>query len=303
MSRAGTGRRSRFTTTSSRPRPADMRALPEVSRWHRWIAAHLWTTMAVSVLLLGAGASLYRRGATEQDIGALLPGGPGSPREAVRLLGEFGVLNTLLLDLEVPGSTQDQLVEAGARLAEQLRGSGDFAAVQAGPSTHDFLVLGEVILPRRLYLFADPAAEIRRRLVPARLMASLADLKKSLSSPQAFAMKREMLRDPLNLNPDLFARFAAMAGEIRPYRGQLLSKDGRHLLLVTTPVRPALDTQFSAAMLERIRRRAAEIAPGPEGGAVLRAVGGPRFATESDGGIRKDVVINLLNKEMALMEH
>lgn len=278
-----------------------MRALPAVSRWHRWIVAHLWTTLAVSALVLAAGASLYRRGATEQDVGALLPGGPGSPREAVRLLGEFGVLNTLLLDLEVPGATQDQLVETGAWLAEQLRGSGDFAAVQAGPSTHDFLVLGEVILPRRLYLFADPAVEIRRRLEPARLTASLAALKDSMASPQAFAMKREMLRDPLNLNPDLFARFAAMAGEIRPYRGQLLSKDGRHLLLITTPVRAALDTQFSAAMLERIRRRGAEIAPGPEGAVVLRAVGGPRFATESAGGIRKDVVITLLTSAVALL--
>src|SRR5260370_5585149 len=140
MSRAGTGRRSRFTTTSSRPRRADMRGPPVLSGWHRWIAAHLWTTLVVSALLLGAGASLYRRGATEQDIGALLPGGPGSPREAVRLLGEFGVLNPLLLDLEVPGATQDHLVEAGARLAEQLRGSGGFAGVPAGPPPDDFLL-------------------------------------------------------------------------------------------------------------------------------------------------------------------
>src|SRR5262249_42564514 len=121
----------------SRPRHRDrdslmMRARLKLSRWHQWITAHLWATLALSVLVLCAGASLYRRGATEQDIGALLPGGPGSPREAVRLLGEFGVLNTLLLDLEVPGATQDQLAEAGEKLAEELRRSGDFAEVLAG---------------------------------------------------------------------------------------------------------------------------------------------------------------------------
>src|SRR5262249_39634976 len=174
-----------------------MRARLKLSRWHQWITAHLWATLAVSVLVLCAGASLYRRGATDQDIGALLPGGAGSPREAVRLLGEFGVLNTLLLDLEVPGATQDQLAEAGEKLAEELRGSGDFADVQAGPSTHDFMVLGQGILPRPLFLIADPAVEIRRPLEPARFGGGLAALKGPMGYPPALPHKREVLLGPL----------------------------------------------------------------------------------------------------------
>src|SRR5262245_28394746 len=278
-----------------------LRARSELSRWHRWITAHIWATLAVSALLLFAGASLYRHAGTEEDVGALLPSGAGSPQEAVRLLGEFGVLNTLLLDLELPGATQDQLVAAGELLAEELRRSGDFAEVQAAPSTHDLVVLGEMILPRRLYLFADPAAEIRRRLDPARLAKSLEALKVQMASPQALAMKRELLREPLNLNSDLLAGFARMSGEMKPYRGQLLSKDGRHVLLVTTPKRPALDTEYSAALLERLRRKGAGLAAGPEGPAVLRAVGGPRFATESAAGLRRDVVITLVTSVLALM--
>jgi len=133
------------------------------------------------------------------------------------------------------------------------------------------------------------------------LAGSLDALKVQMASPQALTMKRELLRDPLNLNSDLLASFARMAGEIQPYRGQLLSKDGRHLLLVTTPKRPALDTEFSAALLDRIRRKAAELAPGSAGRAVLRAVGGPRFATESAAGMRRDVLITLLTSALALM--
>src|SRR5258708_10596372 len=86
-----------------------------------------------------------------------------------------------------------------------------------------------------------------------------------------------------------------------PSRRQPLSKDGRQLLVVTTPQRPALDTEYSAALLERIRRQAAQLEPGPAGNAVLRAVGGPRFATESAGGIRRDLVITLLTSALALM--
>src|SRR5258707_12428291 len=106
-----------------------MRARSQLSRWHGWMTAHIWVTLAVSGLLLCAGANLYRRGTTEQDISALLPGGPGSPREAARLLGEYGVLNTLLLDLEIPGATQDQLVEEVGKLGGELARSGDVEEV------------------------------------------------------------------------------------------------------------------------------------------------------------------------------
>ncbi|HXN40433.1 MAG TPA: hypothetical protein VN918_01500, partial [Myxococcaceae bacterium] len=111
------------------------------------MAAHLFATVALSVLFLAA-ALVFSLGATaEQDIGAMLPDGPGSPREAAHLLNEFGALNTLLLDLEVPGATADQLAERGAQLQQRLRQSGLFAEVFSGPSTEELMRLAEVILP------------------------------------------------------------------------------------------------------------------------------------------------------------
>jgi predicted exporter len=264
------------------------------------MAAHLGVTLLVALVVLLAGISLSARATTEQDVGAMLPDGPGSPREAARLLSEFGVLNTLLIDVELPGATQEQLAERGATLAAGLRNSGEFLEVYTGPSAQELMQVGRVLFPRRLYLFADPAAEIVRRLEPTRLRAGLATLRARLGSLQALVTKGDLLLDPLGLDADLIAGLARQAGEVHASNGQLFSKDGRHLLLVTTPARSALDTRASKTLLATVANEAAKLAPGPKGAPVVKAVGGPNFAAESAGAVRNDVVITLLTSVVGL---
>jgi predicted exporter len=269
-------------------------------RAHAWMTAHLGATLLISLVLLLCGVALSTHATTEQDVGAMLPDGPGSPREAARLLTEFGVLNTLLIDLEVPGATEEELADRGGKLAAGLRQSGLFLEVYTGPSAQELLVVGRVLFPRRLYLFDDPAAEIESRLAPKRIEIELDHLKIRLASLQALVTKRDMLLDPLDLNAELIAGFAEQAGDVHPYHGQLLSRDGRHVLLVTTPNRSALDARASSALLAAVEEETAKLAPGPGGPAVVKAVGGPRFAAESATAVRRDVVITLLTSMMAL---
>jgi predicted exporter len=268
---------------------------------HVWMVRHLAVTLALALALLLGGVALSVRATTEQDVGAMLPDGVGSPREAARLLSDFGVLNTLLVDLEIPGATEDELAVRGGSLAAALRQSGQFLDVYTGPSAQDMMMLGKVLFPRRLYLFQDPAGEIERRLEPKRLALSLASLKNQLASLQALMMKRDLLLDPLGLNADLVAAFAQQAGDVHPSHGQLLSRDGRHLLLVTTPARSALDARASRALLQLVAKETAKLPAGPGGPAQARAVGGPRFASESAAAVRGDVVITLLTSLFGLV--
>jgi uncharacterized protein len=269
-------------------------------RAHEWMAAHLGLTLLASGLLLLGGLSLYPRATTEQDVGAMLPDGPGSPREAARLLSEFGALNTLLIDLELPGATEEQLAEEGGALAMALRKSGAFLEVFTGPSIQDSVKVAQVLFPHRLYLFDDPAGEIEQRTERKRAILTLDALKLGLASLQAMVTKRDLLGDPLGLNADVLERLAQLAGDVHPSHGQLLSRDGRHLLLVTTPVGSALDAETSAAVLATVAREAAQLPPGPAGAAVVTAVGGPRFAAESAATVRRDVVITLLTSVVGL---
>jgi uncharacterized protein len=272
-----------------------------LNRAHAWMVAHLGVTLAVSAILLLLGLGLSRRATTDQDVGAMLPGGPGSPREAARLLSEFGTLNALLVDLELPGSSEEQLAEQGRTLAQALRNSGRFLEVYAGPSVQDAMALGQMLFPHRLLLLDDPAGEIERRLEPKRLTVELETLKSQLGSPQAVVMKRELLGDPLGLNAVVLTGLAHLAGDVHPSHGQLLSRDGHHLLLVTTPTGSALDAKASGAVLATVAAEAARLPRGPSGPAVVTAVGGPRFAAESARAMRKDVVVTFLTSLVALV--
>src|SRR5262249_55215309 len=295
-----TGRTSPSGITSSRRPDAEMGARPGPATLLAWLTSHFALTLVLSGAILAGGLALASRMTVEQDIGAMLPDGPGSPREAARLLEEFGVLNVLLLDLEVPGASPIELSRAANDLATRLRSSGAFSEVFTGPTTEEILAVGRVLFQRRLYLLEDPASAIEGRLAPSKLQTSLTSLKAKLAAPQAVVTKGDVLRDPLGLNDELLSSLSG-AASVQSHGGQLLSPDHTHLLLVTVPRAPALDTDASAAMLARVEAEGARLPAGAGGPARLRAVGGPRFAAESAATVKRDVVVTMFTSLAALV--
>src|SRR5215471_3882093 len=294
------GRTSPSEITSSRRPDAEMGERRGLATIHAWLTCHFAFTLLLSGAILAGGLALASRMTVEQDIGAMLPDGPGSPREAARLLEEFGVLNVLLLDLEIPGASPTELSRAGSELANRLRASGAFSEVLTGPTTEEILAVGRVLFPRRLYLLDDPTSVIEGRLSPSRLQASLTGLKAKLAAPQSIVTKGDVLRDPLGLNDDLLSSLSG-AASVQSHGGQLLSPDQTHLLLVTVPRASALDTDASAALLARVKSEGARLPAGPGGPARLLAVGGPRFAAESAATVKHDVLVTMFTSIVALV--
>ena len=103
--------------------------------------------------------------------------------------------------------------------------------------------------------------------------------------------------DPLGFNDELLS----LSGRERSPRGQLLSPDQTHLLLVTVPRAAALDTDASAALLARVESEGARLPAGPGGPARLLAAGGPRFAAESAATVKHDVLVTMLTSFAALL--
>ena len=258
------------------------------------IDAHPWRTVAIALAVLLAAGLVARRVQVDDNVAALLPGGPGSPGEAAQLLSEFGALDTLLIDLSLPGASTQELTGLGDTLVKRLRETGQLADIYSGPRQDELLKLGGLLLPRRLYLLEDPRAELEARLEPQRLQASLSALKSSLGAPQALGLKKQLLADPLGLDASLLGGLAGQGGRLRVEGGHLLSQDGQHLLLVTRPEHRALDVDASQALLEELARVEAELKGSTQGRAELRWVGGPRFAAEAAGLIREDVSVNFL---------
>jgi predicted exporter len=141
------GRTSPSVTTSSTKPGAEMQRQPGLTRLQIWLTSHLALSLALSLCCLTGGLWLARSTVVEQDIGAMLPEGPGSPREAAKLLEEFGALNVLLLDLEIPGASPAELARAGEALATRLRSSGAFSEIVAGQTTEEMMKVGRVLFP------------------------------------------------------------------------------------------------------------------------------------------------------------
>ena len=278
-----------------------MGAPKALHRLHRGMAQRLALTLAAVAAVVCGLAALSAGVHIDQDMAALLPGGPGSPREAAQLLAEFGALDTLLVDLEVPGSSPDELADAGGRLAKRLRDSGKLADVYEGPSPADLVALGRVLLPHRLALLEDPAGDLQRHLEPTRVAASLLHLKAQLASPQAVGLKSQLLADPLGLDEELLSRLSRTGGDLAYHRGHLLSKDLRHLLLVTTAKEGGLAVNASQALLDLLAEEEKALPPGPAGPARLSVTGGPRFAAESARAVRSDVVGNFVSSGIGLL--
>ncbi len=277
-----------------------MQGQPGLTRLQIWLTSHLALSLALSLCFLAAGLWLARSTVVEQDIGAMLPEGPGSPREAAKLLEEFGALNVLLLDLEIPGASPAELARAGEALATRLRSSGAFSEIVAGQTTEEMMKVGRVLFPRRFYLLEDPRAAIEDRLSPSRLPGLLATLKAKLSAPQAIVTKKDLLQDPLDLDGEVLSGLSG-AVSVKSYAGQLLSTDQKHLLLIGVTKASALETEASASLLARLEGEATKLPLDAGRVARLQVVGGPRFASESAATVKQDIMVTMFTSVVALM--
>jgi len=272
---------------------------PGLTRLQLWLTSHLALSLTLSLCFLTAGLWLARSMVVEQDIGAMLPEGPGSPREAAKLLEEFGALDVLLLDLEIPGASPEELARAGEALALRLRSSGAFSEIIAGQTTEEMMKVGRALFPRRFYLLEDPRAAIEDRLSPSRLPGLLVTLKTRLSAPQAMVTKSDLLQDPLDLDEELLSRLSG-AVRVKSYAGQLLSPDQTHLLLIGVTKASALETEASASLLARLEGEATKLPLAAGRVARLQVVGGPRFASESAATVKRDIVVTMFTSIAAL---
>jgi predicted exporter len=265
-----------------------------------WLTFHPRLALGISLAILALGAGVARMTIVEQDIGAMLPSGPDSPREAARALEEFGALNVLLLDLGIPGSSPGELARAGQLFAARLRALGAFSEVVAGQTTAELLATGRVVFDHRFALLPDPRSAIESRLAAPTVTDLLREVKGKLASPQAIVTKAQLLADPLLLTDGILQQLKGTTA-LTSYDGQLLSPDRKHLLLIGVTRTSALDTEAARTLLLQLQDEAGNLPVGSGRKARLVAVGGPRFAAESASTVKRDILVTVLTSIVVLL--
>lgn len=132
------------------------------------------------------------------------------------------------------------------------------------------------------------------RLTPSRVRSALAENLKILEGFEGIGQADLIARDPLGLRNLVLARMAQLlpTKDARFYRGKLLSRDGRHLLVMAELKGAATDSTYTRAIPPLIEGLAKQInGQGQPAGIkfTLTPVGAYRAALDNENAARRDM--------------
>lgn len=213
------------------PHPPVSRAGVLAGRLARWSATRPWRVVVGATLVLAVACASLSRLHISSSLAIML--GTHSPTAAAmqRVASDFQSGDSLLLLAELPAgrepdeSGRAELLAFGSRLEASLRSDPEAAALIASVRYREdpaFLRFArEVMLPNgALYLNDEGAAELVRRLDPARLREQFARNESMIGAPgpAGVALSGRVLRDPLRL-------LELIPPELRPARAEGLSNN------------------------------------------------------------------------------
>lgn len=250
-------------------------------------------TVLVTSGLFGVG--LYRLD-IDTDILGSLPKTDPVIADAAYLLLNHPMQNQVVVDVSLKKADLDALVACGKLVETRLKESGLFKSVgieDAQTLMPDLLDYVSANLPA-LFTADELRDQIQRLLTPAEIRERLQQIHASLLGLESIGQAALIARDPLNFRGLILSRLSHLAPSTgaRIYRGNLLSADSRHLLVIASPVASSTATEFAGLIKERMNRIADEVSQtyGQAGqGVTLTTAGAYRAALDNQQIIKKDI--------------
>ncbi|BBO88860.1 MMPL family transporter [Desulfosarcina ovata] len=256
----------------------------------------------ISVLIaviLGALVLFYvgwKRTAIDTDIVSSLPHDDPVLDSAMHIFRNHPMQDQITIDVGIDRDDTDLLVACGLDLSARLENSGLFKSVGMTDIQEQLPRLVDQVVNRLPELFTAAMLEkdVAPLLTPESVDAAIGGWQERLLQMDAIGQAAYIARDPLSLKDSLLARllFLAPSQKARVYKGQLISADGRHLLVTAVPTGSATDTAFArrlSAALEKIDASLGQAFSGRGIQVTLTPVGAFRAALDNEVIIRRDV--------------
>ncbi len=255
------------------------------------IPLFILTILAIIALIWGG----FHLAAIDTDITRFLPRKEAVLSDAAYIFKYNPIQGEVAVDLGVSRADPDRLAQAGRLVTRRMEESGLFTRV--GTESIQSLVPGLMthIAENLPVLFT--AAELEAQVLPLiekeNIAERMAALPGELLNFTAIGQSGFIARDPLSLRNIILAKLAQLApvDNIRLYKGNLLSEDQKHLLIVGAPALSGTDTAFARkldALMQTITQ-ALEAAYGDPNPVTLSAVGAYRNALDNERIVRRDV--------------
>ena len=252
----------------------------------------LITVLVVMALLFGAA---LLRMEIDTDVAKYLPQNDPVISDAGDVFKNHSIQDRMIIDVGLQDKDMTRLLAAGRFVEQKLVQSGmfkqvgvkDFAAVMPDLMDH--------VLNHLPTLFDEK--ELLEKVAPLlayeKIDMKMRDHYHHLLNLDGIGRSATISKDPLDLAHMVLARLATLAPskEIRFHGGQLISSDGKHLLLIATPLGSGTDTALArklGALFSTTSRELTEKFGESKNPVVMTPMGAYRAALDNETIAKKD---------------
>jgi predicted exporter/SAM-dependent methyltransferase len=216
-----------------------------------------WTVIFI-VILIVAGLFFWesKNLKIETDILESMPHNDPVLADARQIIRHLPIQDRLFIDLGCKSADKDKLVRAAVILSDKLGKSGLFTKVGIGDDANNFPELIAHVnnnLPSLLSA-SDLEQKIKPLLSPDKIREAMAQNRKSLEQLEGIGRSGMMTKDPLGLSGVILSQMSALlpSNKAQFYQGQLMSEDGRHVLIIAKIKGSGTDTAIAAKIQKTI---------------------------------------------------
>ncbi len=226
---------------------------------------------SVSLLVCGFLALAFSVGLgrvrIDSDIEAVMPDGDDIVSDARHILGSQRLLDRVFIQLTISGLEDDagvdELVSLALLLETRLNESGLFESVGVeGAEEAMSSVLGSVVdnLPV-LFTEKELVEMVAPLLSRERIHEAVMENRRKLMDIEGVGQSEFVAKDPLDLKVIALGRMAPLnpSEDAMIYRRNIVSRDGKRLLLFAQPKKPGSDTEFGRKLQSELEKISLEI--------------------------------------------
>jgi len=251
----------------------------------------------ICALIVGAFFIGLHRIRIDSNILHALPQQDKVTREATEILRVHPALDRVAIDLSLENgeSDKDLLVRAAGIVTQRLHESGLFSRIGFGGMVEAMPQVAETVTETLPAQFSKDELEglQQSRFSSEGVRTQVAGALSQLAGLEGIGQADMLVKDPLGLRYVVLERLGqtAVGQGAQVYRNHLLSRDGKHLLILADPSRAALDTDFSREVTSVLEALRATLDTELGRAVSLRVAGSFRSALDNELIIRRDATL------------
>jgi len=266
---------------------------------YRYLRLRRPLLLSVALLLLLGGGWAMTGLRQSEDARVFLPDDDSRVARDFELLQQGPLARKLVVSLAATGETSpERLPAVGRELAEELSRDGSMR-ISANLPLDGRKIYSLLLQSYPLLLEEEDLDALTSRYSAVEIDQRLREARRELLGPDGWGMKEALRLDPLGLHRSTLERLRylnlAVGAEIR--QGQMVSADGRHLLLFGETDIPMTDAAGARRLVERFRAVAADLPPGFE----ADLISGHRYTLGNAETVQQDLKLILPTVTVALL--